>query len=173
VKSHNGAILVQSKPGQGTEFQILLPAQMEAADEKNPALRPPLPANGEHIMIVDDEPGITQGIKRLLVHAGYQVTAHTHPLAAVNDFITRPADLHLILTDLTMPGMNGLEFAAKIREVRPDLPLILATGFVGNSITPVQRAAHPNIRRIVEKPLNPKEITQFIAEVLREVKGSK
>jgi CheY-like chemotaxis protein len=168
VKNHDGAILVTSQPGQGAEFQILLPALLNGVVEIQPPVPPPRPANGEHILMVDDEPAILQGIKRLLVRAGYEVTVHDHPLAALRDFTTRPEAFHLVLSDLTMPGLNGLEFAARIFDLRPGLPVILATGFAGDRITPEQRAEHPNLRRVVEKPLHPEAILQLIAAVLRE-----
>ena len=166
VQDHDGAILVQSQPGQGTEFQILLPACMEAVDAINPAVPPPPPSNGEHIMIVDDETAIVSVFRRLLVRAGYKVTAHSDSREALKDFLTRPADINLVLSDLTMPGMNGLELAGKIHEVRPDLPLVIATGFGGDLITKEQLAGHPNIRKVVEKPLNPERVTRLVAELL-------
>jgi signal transduction histidine kinase len=167
VRNHNGAILVQSQAGQGTEFQILFPAQIEAANEKHqPASQPPLPATGQHILLVDDEPPIIHVLKKLLVRTGYQVTAHTDPRAALEDFRAHPADFHLILTDLTMPGMNGLEFADKIRAIRPELPLIVATGFCGDLITKTQMAEHPNICKVVEKPLSPESILRLVSEQL-------
>ncbi|HEX7569439.1 MAG TPA: response regulator, partial [Verrucomicrobiae bacterium] len=142
------------------------PARMEAANENPPATRPPPPANGEHILIVDDEPAIINVLEQLLVRAGYKVTAHADPCAALADFIARPADINLILSDLTMPGMNGLELAEKIFEVRPDLPLIIATGFGGGLITAAQLAEHPNICKVVEKPLNPESIIRLVSEQL-------
>ncbi len=167
VRNHNGAILVQSQAGQGTEFQILFPAQIETANAKHqPTSQPPAPATGEHILIVDDELPIIHILKKLLTRAGYQVTAHTDPCAALEDFRTHPADFHLILTDLTMPGMNGLEFADKIREIRPDLPILVATGYSGDLITETQLAAHPNICKIVEKPLSPESILRLVSEHL-------
>jgi CheY-like chemotaxis protein len=68
-----------------------------------------------------------------------------------------------------MPGMNGLEFASEIYKIRSDLPLVIATGFGCNLITEAQLAECPNIRRVVEKPLNPEEITRVVAELLHPV----
>ena len=166
VKNHDGTILVQTELGKGTEFQVLLPACVEAVAEANPARQPPPLSNGEHILLVDDEEALVKAIKRLLVRAGYKVTAHADPQAALQDFISRPADIQLILSDLTMPGMNGLELAGKILEIRPDLPVVIATGFSGGLITPAQLAGLPNIRKVVEKPLSPEAITRLIAELL-------
>ena len=167
VQNHDGAILVQSQPGRGAEFQVLLPACMEPVEAASPAVPPPPPSNGEHILIVDDEKAIISVLKHLLVRAGYKVTAHADPCAALADFIARPADINLILSDLTMPGMNGLELAEKIFEVRPGLPLIIATGFGGDLITQAQLAEHPNIRRVVEKPLKAEIIIRLVAEILK------
>jgi len=167
VQNHDGAILVQSQPGQGTEFQVLLPACMELVEAVNPVVPPPPPSNGEHILIVDDEKAIISVLKQLLVRAGYKVTAHADPHEALADFISRPADINLILSDLTMPGMSGLELAGKFFEVRPDLPLILATGFGGGLISRAQLAEYPNIRKVVEKPLRPEFITRLVAEILQ------
>jgi CheY-like chemotaxis protein len=166
VQNHDGVILVQSQPGQGTEFQVLLPACLAPVAAASPVVPPPPPANGEHILIVDDEKAIIHVLKHLLVRAGYKVTAHADPCAALADFIARPADINLILSDLTMPGMNGLELAKKIFEVRPDLPLIIATGFGGDLITAAQLAEHPNICKVVEKPLNPEKIIRLVSEQL-------
>ena len=166
VKNHDGAILVQTELGKGTEFQVLLPARTEAAGEVNPA-RQPLPlSNGEHILLVDDEEALVKAIKRLLVRTGYKVTAYADAQAALQDFISRPEDIHLVFTDFTMPGMNGLELASQIHKIRPELPVVIATGYSGDLITSAQLAELPNIRKVVEKPLSPEAITRLIAELL-------
>ena len=166
VQNNDGAILVQSELGRGTEFQVLLPALLEAVDQIDPAIQPPSRSNGEHILVVDDEEAIVKVLKRLLTRAGYKVTAHVDPLAALQDFIARPADINLILTDFTMPGLNGMELAVKVREIRPELPVIIATGFCGDLITQTQLAECPNIRKVVEKPLTPEAIIRLVAELL-------
>ena len=166
VRDHDGAILVRSELGRGTEFQVLFPAQIAAASKPNSVAPPPPPVHGGHILIVDDEISIVNVLKRLLVRTGYTVTIHADPQAAFKDFISRPTDFDLVLTDLTMPGMNGLELAAKISGIRPELPILIATGFSGDLIGPAQLAHHPNIRKVVEKPLNPDGIIRVVAEML-------
>jgi signal transduction histidine kinase/CheY-like chemotaxis protein len=173
VKNCKGAILVQSNPGQGTEFQVFFPAQpmMEAAGAV-PVASLPLPrpsSHGEHILIVDDETAIIKVLKRLLTREGYRVTDHASSQAALKELLARPQDFNLVLTDLTMPGMNGLELAGKIYEIRPDLPLIIATGFGCDLITEAQLAQCPNIRRVVGKPLNPEDVIRLVAELLHPV----
>jgi len=97
------------------------------------------------------------------------VTDHASSQAALKELLARPQDFNLVLTDLTMPGMNGLELAGKIYEIRPDLPLIIATGFGCDLITEAQLAQCPNIRRVVGKPLNPEDVIRLVAELLHPV----
>ena len=167
VRSHDGAVLVESQPGQGSEFQILLPAQAEAVKESPTVPAPPPRARGERLLIVDDEVGIIKVLKRVLDRAGFQVSAHTDPRDALVAFIARPKEVDLVFSDLTMPGMNGLELAEKIGEIRPELPIIITSGFAGTLITPEELAAHPNIRQTVEKPVSPDNILRLITEVLK------
>ncbi|HEX7655058.1 MAG TPA: ATP-binding protein, partial [Verrucomicrobiae bacterium] len=166
VQSHDGAISVQSEVNRGTEFQLFFPAQFEVAATATATEPPPAPAHDEHLLLVDDEEAIIRVLKRLLVRAGYQVTSHLDPVQAWADFQTRPQAFDLVLSDLTMPGMNGLELAAKIREVRPELPILIATGFGGDLLSPEEQRRHPNIRRVVEKPLKPQDILQLLHQEL-------
>ena len=167
IRNHDGAIIVRSKPGEGSEFQIFLPVHAgeteTVAGKENPSGR----ADGEHVLVVDDEAAVVTVLKLLLGRAGYNVTAFTDPHEAFNHFRSRPDDFDLIVTDLTMPGMNGLELAGKIFEVRPELPVVIATGFAGELVSEAQIADHPNIRRVLEKPLDPRVIADLAAEIHR------
>jgi CheY-like chemotaxis protein len=166
VQNHDGAILVQSEVGKGTEFQVYIPAQADTVHEDNPALLPPPPAQGEHVLVVDDEVAIVRVLKHLLSRAGYKVTAYTSPIEALKEFLSQPEDVFLVLTDLTMPEMNGVELAAKIYEIRPNLPVIITTGYGGDILNDTKQPTSPNIRQVVEKPVNPDDILRFVAELL-------
>jgi len=169
VRGHAGAVLVDSTIGAGTEFQILLPARSQAEEQETGTLppNPPVPtATGKHVLIVDDEAGIVGVLKRVLTRGGYEVTAHGSPEAALATFLAEPANVDLVITDLTMPGLNGLEFAGKIAAVRPELPVIVTTGYAGSLITPKELAEHPNIRQTMEKPFSPEALLRLVGELL-------
>jgi len=167
VQSHDGAILVQSRPGKGATFEVFLPAQTGAVDNIAEPPRTVFHGKGEHILIVDDEPGITQSLKRVLSRIGYRVIIYNDPRMAFNHFAARPADTEIILTDLTMPGMTGLDFARKVFAIRPELPVVLATGYGGDLVSPAQLSNHPNIRKVLEKPLDPRNVIQTVTEILK------
>jgi signal transduction histidine kinase len=167
IKNHDGAIIVKSKPGEGSEFQIFLPARAAETEVVAKEEKPLVQAGGEHVLVVDDEVAVMNVLKLLLGRAGYKVTAFTDPREAFNHFRSHPDDFHLVVTDLTMPGMNGLELARKIFEVRPELPLVITTGFGGELVSETQMADHPNIRKVLEKPLSPDMLARLAAEVRR------
>ncbi|HTI99185.1 MAG TPA: ATP-binding protein [Dongiaceae bacterium] len=166
VKNHNGFILVESRPGEGAKFEVLLPAQTAPLTTRGALPPVAIRAHGEHLLIVDDERGIISVLKQLLTRRGYHVTAHTDPLAAREDFLARPDTFHLVLTDLTMPGLDGVDLAREIYKVRPDLPVIVATGFGSNLLNNTEIAGQTNIRKLVEKPLDGNAIIRAIVEVL-------
>lgn len=166
VRHHAGTVLVRSEVGKGSEFQVLLPAQTYPVPEANPPAAPKPPVNGEHILIVDDETGIISALKRVLMRAGYRVSAHADSRTALEDFQGRPGEFDLVISDLTMPGLNGLELSGELGKVRPELPVIIATGFAGSLITPEMLAEHPNIRHTVEKPFSPESIVRLVSKLL-------
>ena len=168
VKQCHGAILVQSRLGQGTTFEVFFPAHSlplpVAADSSLPA---PSSAKGERVMLVDDEPDVAGVLSLLLRRVGYSVSTFTSSQAAFDEFASRPADTDILFTDLTMPGLAGLKLASKVYRIRPDLPVILSTGFGGGLLSQEQLALHPNIRKVLEKPVNPQTVIQVLADILR------
>lgn len=130
VKSHDGAVSVYSQPGKGTTFHIYLPA---AADM--PPSPPPDPPRsrtmrGGHVLYVDDDEDLVFLMRRLLDRLGYRVSAFTHPYEALAAFEASPGSFDVVVTDLTMPGVSGLGIASRVREVRPDLPVVITSGYV-------------------------------------------
>lgn len=127
-------------------------------------LRPELHGRGEHLLHVDDEPTVTLSIQRLLQKIGYQVASFNTPHAALAHFHADPHRFHLVLTDLMMPEMNGLQFTSEILAVRPGLPVVMLSAFgAGYSSEEIRRSG---IREIIAKPATLATIAASLRRVL-------
>jgi PAS domain S-box-containing protein len=165
VTAHGGTIACQSRPGEGTTFTITLPALSEAADilDTVPSREAP-PPGAERILFVDDEDTLVHMTRIMLERLGYQVTAHHSSREALAVFAENPQRFDVVITDQTMPGMTGLELAQHLLALRPELPIILCSGF--SSAVSEEMARSAGIRGFAAKPLIKKEIGELIRSVL-------
>jgi PAS domain S-box-containing protein len=131
VKSCGGAITVKSTPGEGSVFDLYFPVikESDAGIIAGPSTAQSFPRGNETILYVDDEESLAILGKEMLSHLGYSVIPCSQSEAALNLFQAEPGQFDLVITDYTMPHMTGIELARKIFEIRPDIPIILATGF--------------------------------------------
>ena len=163
VKNCKGQIAVQSKIGEGTTFRILLPTvRMTEATEM--AKDHAIPRGNERILFVDDEPMQTDLATKFLEYLGYRVEAHTDSSTALNKFYQAPEHYDLVLTDMFMPKMTGRSLAAKINSIRPDLPIILCSGF-GDSHDD-QGGSAQHISGYLMKPFGINELASLIRKIL-------
>jgi len=166
VKSYDGAITVQSQPGKGSVFGVYFHRLDGAAPAA--AIEPQVQAVGgrERILLVEDEETQRTSLARGLEHLGYRVTAAAEGRSALAEFRRDPGSFDLVITDQTMPKMSGLEMASALAKIRPDLPVILCTGF-SEKVDEGTVGRH-GIREIVMKPFTITEITQAIGKALRK-----
>ncbi len=129
VKEYGGEVLVDSVPERGSTFTILLPVTSKAGLGLETTKIGKALAGSEHIMLVDDEPVLCEVYKRFLEHYGYRVTTFNDPLKALKAFRDTPQAFDLVLSDVTMPRMTGEKMGLHMRAVRPELPIVLMTGF--------------------------------------------
>ena len=131
MRSHDGAITVYSEPGFGTTFNLYFPVfEAEVPPPENGA-QLLQPGRGEHILFVDDENALVNVGKRMLERLGYKVTTKTSALDAIAAVRDQPESFQLVITDLTMPHMDGIKLGSQLLQVRPQLPIILSTGYSG------------------------------------------
>jgi CheY-like chemotaxis protein len=150
VRKSGGAIQVESVPGQGSTFHILLPrVEQPSATRVEPI---GVPVGGtERILFVDDEMMLAGIGQQMLKKLGYDVVARTSPVEALELFKAKPDHFDLVVTDQTMPGMTGDALARELMRIRPGLPVIICTGY-SQSIDE-RRAAEMGIRGFVMKPI--------------------
>lgn len=120
--------------------------------------------SGQHVLYVDDEPRLARLEERRLTQLGYRVTVVPDGKTALAVFLANPAGFDAVITDFTMPSMNGLELARELTRIRPDLPVILSTGNVDQF--PTEVCIEAGIRRVVTKPIRMHEISIALADVL-------
>ncbi|MBW6519917.1 MAG: PAS domain S-box protein [Desulfoarculaceae bacterium] len=166
VKSYHGHIAVQSEPGKGTSFQVYLPSIAEELFLKEDGPLLPVAAGAECILVVDDEEVITNMFKTILAQVGYQVIAFNNSLEALAFIVQDPTAFDLLLTDMSMPDLTGLELIQKVLAVRPDLPVILCSGF--NKLVNKKEARALGIHVCLEKPVSVRELSWAIRKALDE-----
>ena len=163
VKSSGGSIACHSQVGEGTEFRILLPAlEGDAAQEEGATEL--TPRGKEHILLIDDEEMLVELGQTMLQRLGYRVTTRNSSLDALTTFQNQPDSFDLIITDQTMPGMTGFDLARRILQIRPQVPILLCTGYSG--MIDEDKALAAGIKGFAYKPLAKKDIGALIRKVL-------
>jgi PAS domain S-box-containing protein len=164
VKSHGGDITVTSEIDKGASFHVYLPRITEpVSPEKHLDSKDTQSSGGEHILLIDDEISLADVTIQMLTRMGYQVMGKSSPIDAVDTFKQNPDAFDLVLTDLTMPGMTGLQVAREIKKIKPQIPVILCSGFSAN-------APEEEINEVVDdflmKPVVKSQLSKIVRKLL-------
>jgi CheY-like chemotaxis protein len=163
VKSHGGAITVSSKTGKGSIFSIFLPAATEAVAEKS-IPESPLPRGTERVLVVDDEASVVAVVSETMKRLGYRVTTALSGAEGWKKFAQTPSRFDLVITDQIMPEITGIWLSERMLEVRPDLPVILCTGY--SETVSAEEAAAAGISEFLMKPIEAKSLAETVRKVL-------
>ncbi|MBB6095352.1 PAS domain S-box-containing protein [Povalibacter uvarum] len=166
IQSHKGAISVVSPPGVGTSFLIYLPASDQPISASSAAEASSSRGSNQHILYVDDEESLVVLVTRILERNGYRCTGMTDARAAVELVKQDAAQFDLVLTDMNMPGMSGIDVAREVMAIRRDLPVVITTGYVRATDVAVTREI--GVRDLILKPDTIEELANTIARYLRE-----
>ncbi len=163
VKNHDGDISVDSKQGEGATFNIFFPIIDELPEPKI-EIKEDIPCGIERILFVDDEESIANMVWKILKGLGYQVEVRLDPVEALELFKANPDSFDLIITDMTMPQMTGVNLAEKLKTIKSDIPIIICTGH--SAIIDEKKAKQLDIEGFVMKPVSKLKIAKVIRDIL-------
>jgi CheY-like chemotaxis protein len=164
VTDLGGGIEVASEVGRGSTMTVYLPCSGEAQPSSQPD-EAPAPGRGETVLLVDDEEALVRLGEELMAQLGYEPVGFTSSTAALASFRRTPRRFDIVITDEAMPEMTGSEFVREIRKIRPEVPVVMMTGYVTASLA--ARAREAGIHEVLGKPLVAREIARSVAAALR------
>ncbi|MBU4460713.1 MAG: response regulator, partial [Verrucomicrobia bacterium] len=164
VKQSGGAISAESEPGRGTAFTLHLPRSQAGvrASGEEPAAR--IPAGTETILLAEDETGVLDLVRRTLTQQGYKVLAASSPRLALKMCEAHAEPIHLLLTDVIMPVMNGTALAERVRELRPGIRVLFMSGYTAETMQHAVRL--PEDLHVLQKPFSRADLAQRVRDVL-------
>jgi two-component system cell cycle sensor histidine kinase/response regulator CckA len=168
IKTWGGGINVISEPDKGTTFYIFFP-MMPTEDLAEPEMAAAMPQGKERILLVDDEPDIVAAAQIILEQLGYRVVGLANSREALETFRAAPDQFDLVITDQTMPQVTGVELTKEVLRLRPQLPVIICTGF-SEVLTP-EKAKALGVRELIMKPLIPQQLAEAVRRGLDAAKG--
>jgi len=166
VKSIGGAVQVYSEPDEGTQFHVYLPVEKNFSEGQITHSKIDIQGGTEQILLVDDEEAILTMEKQMLERLGYQVTSRTSSIEALEAFRDSSDKFDLVITDMAMPNMSGDKLSAELTKIRPDIPVLLCTGF--SETMSGEKAISLGINGFLLKPIVMKDLAHKIREVLDE-----
>jgi len=170
ILNAGGNIQVYSELGIGTEFHIYLPVVRNYFEERSAQTEKPIERGTEQILLVDDEEAIVFMEKQILERLGYSVVSRTSSVEALEAFRTNPDKFDMVITDMAMPNMSGDKLASELVKIRPDIPVLLCTGF--SEKIPAEKAKSMGIEGFLMKPIVRADLSKKIREVLENKEGS-
>jgi len=163
MRTYGGAISIDSEPGQGTTFDLFFPGVQSEPIREAEDFRA-IPGGHERVLLVDDESAMVEMERQMLERLGYEVISRTGSIEALEAFKRRHGEIDLVITDMTMPHMTGVQLAEKIWKISPYIPVILCTGF--SELIMRGKANGHGFRELLMKPVLLRDLGEAIRRAL-------
>ncbi len=165
VRTHGGAITVRSRPGNGTTFEVLIPAMEREEPTAAPLVSSAPRGQGQRILLVDDEPSVAKSMQLMLERLGYRVTTSGDSNQALGFFQIAPKAFEAVITDFQMPGKTGVDLARQLRAMNPTLPIFVTSGYAGKTTQAMMREA--GVTEFIPKPVNIEDVARLLAGIAK------
>ena len=168
VKEYGGEIEVETEIGSGTTFRVYLPLMSQSENKGAAEIKTEIKMGHEHILLVDDEAAVANLEQQILERLGYQITLRTSSLDAVEVFRSNPDAFDIVITDMTMPNMTGDQLAEEILSIKPDIPIVICTGF--SERINEEQAEAIGVKGFLMKPVVKSDLASMVRKVLDDAK---
>jgi CheY-like chemotaxis protein len=165
VRAHQGLITVRSDPGRGSTFNLYFPARSQPLPQPDGAPLAIAKGTGQRVLYVDDEDSLVYLATRVLQRLGYKVSGFTDPGKALQEFQAHSQDFDVVVTDMSMPGMSGLHLASALLATRPDIPVLMTSGYV--RVADREAAQRIGVRELILKPNTVEDLGHVLERLFR------